>query len=260
MKILLTGHKGFIGAVIFQHLKSSNYDVTGIDAGDAIPDSAFDFIIHMGARTLIRLSRDKPYEYFRDNMDLSMRILELARKYNSTVVYPTSGSVSEATNPYSLAKKQVVEWIELYHNLYGLKRHILKFYNIYGSSSRKGAVFLFCNAALKDEPVTIYGDGSHVRDFINVDDVVRGVEDILNGKVQEGYHEVGTGKGTSVMEMLRLVEKATGKTLEVKHEEYILQEADRLVASEPMIKNTIPIEKGVERVLEALRKEYSGTL
>lgn len=260
MKILVTGHKGFIGTVIYNQLKKKNYDVTGIDAGDSIPDSAFDFIIHMGARTLIRMSRDKPYEYFHDNMDLSMRVLELARKYNSTVIYPTSGSVSEATNPYSLAKKQVVEWIELYHNLYGVRRHILKFFNIYGPSSRKGAVFLFCSAALKNEPVTIYGDGSHVRDFINVNDVVRGIEDILNGKVSEGYHEIGTGKGTSVRGVLELVEKATGKKLEVKYENYVLPEADRLVASDPMIKDTIKIEEGVEGVLEALREEYSGRL
>lgn len=260
MKILVTGHKGFIGNVIFNSLKAKNYDVTGVDAEDKIPDSAFDFIVHMGARTLIRMSKEKPYEYFRDNMDLSLRVLELARKYNSTVIYPTSGSVSEATNPYSLAKKQVVEWIELYHNLYGVKRHILKFYNIYGASSRKGAVFLFCNAALKNEPVTIYGDGSHIRDFINVKDVFRGIEDILTGKVKEGYHEVGTGIGTSVGELLKLVEKATGKNLEVKTEEYVLPEADRLVAADPLIKNTITIEKGIEEVLDALRKEYSGSL
>ncbi len=255
MKILLTGYKGFIGSIIYSHLKDKGFDLTSIDAGDEIPDAKFDYIIHMGARTLIRLSKEKPYEYFQDNLGLSMKILELARRNGSTLVFPTSGSVAEATNPYSLAKKQIVEWIELYHNLYGVKRHILKFYNIYGPSSRKGAVFLFCNASLKGEPVTIYGDGSHIRDFIHVNDVVRGIEDIINGKVPEGTHEVGTGTGTSVNALLKLVENETGKALVVKHEDYVLPEGERLVASKPLMSNTIPIEQGIREVLQALKKE-----
>ena len=117
MKILLTGHKGFIGSAIYEDLLKRKYDVDGVDAGDEIPDKAYDFIVHMGARTLIRLSREKPFEYFQDNMVLALKVLELARKHGSTIIFPTSGSVSEATNPYSLSKKQIVEWIELYHNL-----------------------------------------------------------------------------------------------------------------------------------------------
>lgn len=259
MKILLTGSKGFIGTAILKEFTRKGYDITGMDAGDAIPDEKFDFILHMGARTLIRLSKEKPFEYFHDNVVLSLRVLELARKYGSTVVFPTSGSVSEATNPYSLSKKHIVEWIELYHNLYGVKRHVLKFYNIYGPTSRKGAVFLFSNAALRNDPVTVYGDGSHIRDFIHVKDVVRGLEDIVNGRIEEGYHEMGTGTGTSVNELIQIVEKLTGKTLQVKHEEYVLPEAERLVAGNPMVKNTLPLEKGVLEVLETLKKEASAT-
>lgn len=257
MNILLTGHKGFIGSAIFKEFKRKGYDIDGIDAGDEIPDKPYDFIIHMGARTLIRLSKEKPFEYFVDNVVLSMKILELARKHGSTVIFPTSGSVSEATNPYSLSKKHIVEWIELYHNLYGVKRHVLKFYNIYGPTSRKGAVYLFSDASLKNGQITVYGDGSHVRDFIHVNDVIRGLEDIVEGNVQEGYHEMGTGRGTSVNELIGIVEKISGKKLEIKHEDYILPEGESLVAKEPLVRNTISIEKGVEEVIEALKKEAS---
>ncbi len=260
MKILVTGHKGFIGSIIYSNLRKKYNDVDGIDAEDSIPDRDYDYIIHLGARTLIRLSKDKPYEYFRDNLDLSMRILELARKHGSVVIYPTSGSESEATNPYSLAKKQVVEWIELYRNLYGLKRHVLKFYNIYGPTSRKGAVYLFSNAALGGEPVTVYGDGNHVRDFIHVNDVSRCIDLILEGKVEEGHHEIGTGKGTSVNELIGIVERISGVKLKVNHEEYILPEAESLFAKKPLLKDTITIENGVREVIEELRKERSGSL
>lgn len=255
MKILVTGHKGFIGTQIYSDLVARGYDVKGIDQGDEIPEESFDYIVHMGARTLIRMSREKPYEYFEDNLGLSMRVLEFARKHGSTIVFPTSGSVSEATNPYSLSKKQTVEWIELYHNLYGVKRYVLKFYNIYGATSRKGAVYLFCNAALKNQAATVYGDGSHVRDFINVRDVVRGIEMIIAGKVPEGYHEMGSGKGTSVNELLAIVEKESGRRIQLKHEEYVLPEADSLVAENPLITDPITLEEGVREILETLGKD-----
>ncbi len=257
MKILVTGHKGFIGSQIFSNLESNGFDVTGIDLDDKLVDAKYDYIVHMGARTLIRNSREKPFEYFRDNMVLSLQMLEISRKYGSVLIYPTSGSVSEATNPYSLAKKQIVEWIELYRNLYGIRRHVLKFYNIYGPTSRKGAVYLFCNAALNDLPAIIYGDGSHIRDFIHVEDVVRTIRMIIDGKIPEGHHEVGSGRGTSVMQLLHMVEEQTGKKFSVKYEDYVLSEADRLVAGNPIIKDPIPLEKGINEVLKALKKEKS---
>lgn len=260
MKILVTGHKGFIGSIVYSNLREKFQDVDGFDIGDQIPDRKYDYIVHLGARTLIRLSKEKPYEYFQDNLGLSMKILELARKHGSDVIYATSGSESEATNPYSLAKKQVVEWIELYHNLYQLKRHVLKFYNIYGPTSRKGAVYLFSRAALNREPITVYGDGDHVRDFIHVNDVTRCINLILEGRVEEGHHEIGTGRGTSVNGLIGIIEKATGVKLEIVHRDYILPEADSLYAKRPLLKDTISIEEGVKEVVEELKKESSGPL
>lgn len=258
MKILVTGNRGFIGAQIYSYLKQAGYDVYGIDLGDEFNDRKYDIIIHMGARTLIRMSKEKPFEYFEDNMVFSLRMLEYCRKTGSVFVFPTSGSVMEATNPYSLSKKQTVEWIELYHSLYGVRRHVLKFYNIYGPTSRKGAVYLFAKAALEGSEAVIYGDGSHVRDFIHVRDVVRAIEMIVAGKVQEGYHEIGSGRGTSVAELLSMVEKATGKKIKVRHEDYLLPEAEKLVAENPLITDPVPLEAGIKEVIENLRGEIIG--
>ncbi len=48
MKVLITGHKGFIGSYIFSYLsKKDNYEVSGYDLGDDFPDKKFDLIIHM---------------------------------------------------------------------------------------------------------------------------------------------------------------------------------------------------------------------
>ena len=126
MKILVTGYRGFIGSHIFNDLKSKNYTVYGYDLGDILEDVKYDVIIHMAARGLIRESKKHPYEYFKDDLKLSVKFLELARKNNSVFIFPSSGSIKEATNPYSLSKKNSEEWIELYNKLYGKHGYRLK--------------------------------------------------------------------------------------------------------------------------------------
>ena len=80
-----------------------------------------------------------------------MKFLELARKNHSMFIFPSSGSIQNPKNPYSLAKKNAVEWIKLYSKLYNMDYFILKFYNMYEESGRKGAVYLFAKVALNNE-------------------------------------------------------------------------------------------------------------
>ncbi len=105
-RILITGNKGFIGSVVDEDLRKKGYEIKGVDVEDPFPEEKFDIIFHFGARTLIRNSVKMPYEYFVDNLGLLMRYLEKARKDNSIIVFPTSGSTAKPTNPYSLAKKE----------------------------------------------------------------------------------------------------------------------------------------------------------
>lgn len=255
MKILVTGHKGFIGGHIFDYLKNTENEVYGYDLNDTIPDVKFDCIIHMAARGLIRLSVDHPYEYFDDGLNLTVKMLEIARKNKASFIFPSSGSTAKPSNPYSLAKKNAVEWIDLYRELYGIKTYILKFFNIYGEKARKGAVYLFIKSALTGENATIYGDGKHVRDYVYVGDVVKFISHILEGRIQPGSYEIGTGKGTSVIELINKIEKITGKKINYKTEDYIVTESDKLVAENPAIKNITPLEDGIERVIDFIKND-----
>ena len=207
----------------------------------------------MAARGLIRLSTQYPYEYYKDGLDLTLRFLELARKYNSKFIFPSSGSIKNPTNPYSLAKKNSVEWIKLYNRLYNLDYFILKFYNIYGENARKGAVYLFTNAALNNEPATVYGDGKHIRDYLYVGDVVNLVSDIINNRIQPGEYDVGSGKGTSVNELIQLIENITGKKINYRNEKYIVDEAESLIAEDGIIKNPMMLEDGIRKIVDCIK-------
>ena len=256
MKILVTGHKGFIGGHIYNYLKANNYEVYGYDIGDELLDLKYDYIIHMAARGLIRLSKDYPYEYFSDGLDLTMKFLEIARKNHSKFIFPSSGSIKNPSNPYSLAKKNSVEWIKLYNRLYNIDYYILKFYNIYGEHAKKGAVYLFTKAALKNEKAIVYGDGSHVRDYLYVGDVVKLIDDILKNNIEPGEYEVGSGKGTSVNDLINKIESITNKKIAIEHRDYIVDEAEILVAENTIIKNPTPLEDGIKKLCMCIKNDF----
>ncbi len=254
MRILVTGHKGFIGGHIFSYLtKNNDYEVSGIDIGDGIPQGRFDLIIHMAARGLIRKSIEMPYEYFDDDLALTLRFLDKARKENSTFVFPTSGSSAKPTNPYSLSKVHSEQWIELYRKLYNTKAYVLRFFNIYGPGSQKGSVFLFTRAAIEGKEAIVYGDGTHKRDYFYVGDMEKVIDLIANEKIEPGDYQVGTGIGTSVNDLIHIVEKVTGKKINVKFQPYVLEEAEALFATKPIIKNVTPLDQGIKKVEEYVR-------
>jgi len=254
MKILLTGYKGFIGTQIYKSLKESGFDIDGVDLGDLIPERKYDIILHFGARTLIRNSIKAPYEYFQDGLALTVKFLEKARLDNSVFVFPTSGSIDEPTNPYSLSKKEGLEWITLYKNLYSIKAVVLKLFNIYGETSRKGAVYLFTKAALTGEEIPVYGGGNQVRDFIHVNDLVKCIKNIVTGDVGPGEYEIGTGSGTSINDLIKMVESITGKKVKRNDQPFLLKEAPSLFAKNPLPKNPIKPEEGIRMVMENLKK------
>ncbi|MHB8361614.1 MAG: NAD-dependent epimerase/dehydratase family protein [Thermoplasmataceae archaeon] len=258
MKILLTGYEGFIGTQIYNMLKSKGYEIDGVEQGDNTPETKYDIILHFGARTLIRNSITAPYEYFTDGLALTLNYLEKARKDGSMFVFPTSGSVEEATNPYSLSKKNGVEWIKLYEKLYGTRTIILKLYNIYGETSRKGAVYLFTKAALEGISIPVYGGGNQVRDFVHVNDLINCIYRILSGEVKPGEYEIGTGIGTSINALIIKIEQITGRKVLREEKDFLLKEAQSLYAKNPLPINPVSVEEGIKRVVIALENERKG--
>lgn len=254
LNILVTGHKGFIGSHVYSNLIRNGFTVYGLDRGDVLPENIkFDVIVHLAARSQVIESVQIPYEYFQDNLALTVRFLELARKHDATFVFASSAAIAKLSNPYALTKKHSMDWVDLYRKLYGIRAFNLILYNIYGEGNRKGAVYVFTKAALTGETATVYGDGTHVRDYFYVGDVVKVIRSIISGELPPGDYECGTGRGVSVIELIQIVERVTKRKINYVHKDYPVDEVEYSVAKNPVLKDPLPLEEGIKRVAEFIK-------
>ena len=196
---------------------------------------------------------EHPYEYFEDDLLLTEKLLETARKQDAVFIFPSSGAAANPTNPYALSKKQSVEWINLYRKLYSIKAFDLTFFNIYGSGSRKGGVYLFSKMALQGGPIIILGDGKDIRDFVYVTDVVKFIASSISGDFKPGSYEVGTGIGTSIRKLAEMISEKVGGNIEIKLEPDVIETAPKLVAASPILRNPVSLSEGIGKVIEFIK-------
>lgn len=107
--------------------------------------------------------------------------------------------------------------------MHGLDYRIIRLTNPYGPYQRPdgvlGAVTTFTYHALKGDEIQVYGDGSVVRDFIYIDDAVRGILKIVDGEASYHTFNLGCGYGTSIREVLKTIQETLGIEMNVKYTE-----------------------------------------
>ena len=129
---------------------------------------------------------------------------------------------------------------------------MLKLFNIYRETSRKGAVYLFTKAALNGEEIPVYGGGNQIRDFVYVDDLVKCITRIVGGEVGPGEYEIGTGIGTNINDLVKKVETITGKKVKRLNQDFLLKEAPSLYSRNPLPINPLNLDDGIKRVMDYL--------
>jgi UDP-glucose 4-epimerase len=203
MKCLVTGGAGFIGSHLVDRLLDRGDKVTiwdNLSTGTHINekaiflrhdisnplsdtcDSQFDVIFHLAARARIQPSFNVPIVYTETNVAGSARILDIARKSNSKVVYAGTSSIyhDPYSNPYTFTKWLGEECCQIYNKIYGVSVAICRFFNVYGprhltEGEYATVIGIFEGQRLKKKPLMITGTGEQRRDFTHVDDIVSGL-------------------------------------------------------------------------------------
>jgi UDP-glucose 4-epimerase len=145
----------------------------------------------------------------------TIRVLQAAGADTSVVLSSTGGAIygeydrpareddlRSPLSPYGVAKLAAEEYLAGWNRLNGTRHGTLRFGNVYGrrqeASLEGGVVAIFLNAMAVGGETTIYGDGGQTRDFVHVDDVVRG---LLLAPGRGGVFNIGSGVETSVLEL-----------------------------------------------------------
>ena len=254
-KVLILGGAGFIGAALVQKLNELGFDVTAVDrywaikpagvrclTGDAF-DTSFlndlmpnqDVVFHLVSTTVPASSNKSPVFDCETNVIGSLKILDAMVENNvSKIVFSSSGgtvygipdSVPIKENfpnfpisAYGIGKLTIERYLYLYSYLHGINASVLRFANPYGPGqvpeTGQGAIATFVKRALHGETIEIWGDGSVIRDFIYIDDVVDAF--IASERIREPFtlFNIGLGQGKSLLEVVATIERELSNKISV---------------------------------------------
>lgn len=192
-------------------------------------------IFHLASGSLPQSSNQDPAGDVESNLIGTLNLLQsansaAARKFifvsSGGTVYGVPREVpireDHPTEPlcsYGITKLAIEKYIALYRQLYGLQGIVLRVANPYGERQRldamQGVVPVFLGKALKNTPLEIWGDGTIVRDFIYVGDVVEALLLAHAYTGDEWLFNIGSGSGLSLNDLIGLIEAELGKRLDV---------------------------------------------
>ena len=274
----------------FSHLKKFGFDNVSFRESDLSVDTDYESLVsdqeviyHLISTTVPTTSNRHISEELKANVVLSSNLLEACvRKQVKKVVFISSGGTvygkeskcpleeSTPTNPissYGVQKITIEKLLYLFNYIYGLDYRIIRLSNPYGPYQRPngvlGAVTTFTYKALLGDEINVYGDGSVVRDFIYIDDAVRGILKIADGTDQHHTFNLGSGYGTSINEVLSTIEDTLKISLNIHHTEarkvdvpvnYL--DIGRYEKAYGKL-NPISLSEGIKKTAEFMRKEYS---
>jgi UDP-glucose 4-epimerase len=208
------GRREHLDKVPLEFVRGDLRDRTALDAAlDGI-----DAVVHLAADTRVIDSIADPRFNFEVNVIGSLNLLEAmrARGIGRLVSASTGGAivgevappvheqmVPQPLSPYGAAKLAVEGYCSAFAGSYGLHAVSLRFSNVYGPRSfHKGSVVAaFFKQILRDAPLTVYGDGTQVRDYVFVEDVCRGILGALRSEVS-GPVQLGSGRPVTINELI----------------------------------------------------------
>jgi UDP-glucose 4-epimerase len=188
-------------------------------------------VFHFVSTTIPKTSNDDPIYDVRSNLVDTLQLLESCVEAGvRKVVFASSGGTvygqprtlpiteDHPTNPitsYGVIKLAVEKYLGLFDHLHGLDYTALRISNPYGPyqdpGGQQGAVPVFLHRLRTGHPVTIWGDGSVVRDYLYISDLVEALKQVAEAETQQKVFNVGSGQGISLNELVALIAEVTGE-------------------------------------------------
>jgi len=286
--IFVTGSNGFLGKHLVEQFLSE-YDIFGINktldnkkpryfpkkknllnlSNNDLPKQ-FSSIIHMAAATDVLWCQNNPVQCFKINVDVTQKLLEISRVKNCKFVYlstshvyghPIHNSISESdpTHPQSIyaASKLAGEVLcESYAKSYGLDISIARLFSVYGPYSSRHLVTSRIMSQLEKNIINL-GNIKSKRDFLYVSDAISAINIILKKSNGFNVYNVGTGIGTSIEQIFKIIKRLSDKKIKVQQQTNFIRKNDikTLICDNSSLKKLgwkpkISLEDGLKQTLE----------
>ena len=203
-------------------------DIRGNAAMDKAVGDGVETIVHLAAKAGVRPSIEEPLLYADVNVNGTMVLLEAAKKHkidkfvfassssvygnNKKVPFSEDDNVDFPISPYAATKKAGELICHTYHHLCGMSMTCLRFFTVYGPRQRPDlAIHKFVKLIEQNKPIPVFGDGSMMRDFTYIDDIIDGTLAAMDRC--DGYHiyNLGESQPITVNDLIGEIEKALGK-------------------------------------------------
>lgn len=190
------------------------------------PDT--DVMVHLAARAGVRPSIAEPVLYADVNINGTVVLLEIAQERhiprfvfassssvygnNRKVPFCEEDNVDFPISPYAATKKAGELICHTYHHLYGMAVSCLRFFTVYGPRQRPDlAIHKFARLIEAGKPVPVYGDGTMMRDFTYIDDIINGVVAAIDRCSDYEIYNLGESQPISVNDLIIELENALGR-------------------------------------------------
>ncbi|MFL5630677.1 MAG: GDP-mannose 4,6-dehydratase [Gemmatimonadaceae bacterium] len=208
-----------------------------------VKNEKFDVVAHLAAQIDVRKSVADPVNDATINILGTLNLMESLRASGARtrVVFTSTGGVlygdfntppnaetypKDPESPYAIAKLSIEYYLAYYGRVHGMDSVAVRFGNVYGPRQdphgEAGVVAIFCGRILDNRPLTVFGDGRQTRDYVYVGDVARSVWLAATsplpqkGRLDARAFNIGTGVGTSVLEIASLLQEAAATKMPIE--------------------------------------------
>jgi nucleoside-diphosphate-sugar epimerase len=228
LKIIITGHNGFIGTRLVKQLIDQGHEVHGLsrtDGNDITNRETFsrlghfDTLIHLAAQSFVPLSFKEPYLFYHDNYLGTLNCLEACRLNDAKMIFlssyvygqPVSLPVSEdhpiqPSNPYMSSKHLCEQLCLAYLRDFTLRLSIVRPFNVYGEGQSDNFLIPTIINQLPKGEIRLQ-DPRPKRDFIHVDDLADAIVKMVRTDKGGGIYNIGSGESVSIGEIIDILEK-----------------------------------------------------
>lgn len=197
-----------------------------------------DVVIHLACSAVPSDDTSKIEDEIVDNIIPAVRLLEeMKNRRNIKLIYASSAgtvygetgesvnSIISSTEPkcsYGIQKVVIENYIKFYGRRYGLNYSIIRMSNPYGIGQDphkvQGLIPILLRHILNGQPVTVYGDGTNIRDYIYLPELIDGILKTVSYKGSQRVFNLGFGKYYSINEVINMVENITRKRFTERNE------------------------------------------